>query len=132
MDYSIFIKNKFLNRTVGDFSSDFEKVDYKEFEHIVSKNTVLGMGKIAMKICRGSVKSVFDSVDGIPINQGNGTPVLMRKDGFVDKDEMYQLLKESYKSVKGEDITEEEISKLSVKQAIDLVISYWDKKQSVK
>jgi hypothetical protein len=45
---------------------------------------------------------------------------------------MYQLLKESYKSVKGEDITEEEISKLSVKQAIDLVISYWDKKQSVK
>lgn len=132
MDYSIFIKNKFLNRTVGDFSSDFEKVDYKEFEHIVSKNTVLGMGKIAMKICRGSVKSVFYSVDGIPINQGNGTPVLMRKDGFVDKDEMYQLLKESYKSVKGEDITEEEISKLSVKQAIDLVISYWDKKQSVK
>lgn len=35
MDYTIFVKNKFLNTTIGNFAKDFDKTDYKGFENIV-------------------------------------------------------------------------------------------------
>ena len=128
MDYSLFIKDKFLYQTVGNFSSGFEKADYMGFERIVAKNSIMGMAKIALLVCHKNVKSVFDKVDGIPIKQ-SGQNSIIRKDGFVDRDEMYQLIKESYNFVNGKEITEAEISKMTVKQAIDLVIDYWNKKK---
>ena len=86
MDYTLFIKNKFLNQSVNNFAQSFDKVDYNGFEKMVSKNTVLGMGKVAVKVCRNSVKSVFDSVDGIPVHLKNETNSVVRKDGYVDSD----------------------------------------------
>jgi hypothetical protein len=126
MDYTIFVKNKFLNTTIGDFAKDFDKTDYKGFENIVTENTVFGLGKIAVKVCRKNVKSVFESVDGLPVMQNDSSVV--KKDGYVDKNEMFQLLKNSYLGVNGKEISEEEISKMTVRQAVDLVIEYWNKK----
>ncbi len=127
MDYTLFIKNKFLNQSVNSFAQSFDRVDYKGFEKIVSRNTVLGMGKIATKVCRKSVKSVFESVDGLPLQGSANNIPQVRKDGFVDRDEMYQLIKNSYETVHGKKITEEELSKMTVKDAIDLVIKCYDK-----
>ena len=129
MDYTLFIKNKFLNQPIDTFAKSFDKVDYVGFEKIVASNTVLGMGKIATKICRKSVKSVFDSVDGIPLQKSAANPSgITRKDGFVDRDEMYQLIKDSYESIYGKKISPEELSKMTVKDAIDLVIKSNDMK----
>ena len=122
MNYTIFIKNKFLMQSVNDFAQSFDSVDYSGFEKIVSSNTIFGMGKIAAKICRKSVKSVFESVDGIPLRNGNG--VTVRKDGVVDREEMYQLIKDSYEAVHGKKITQDKLSKMTVKDAIDLIIKY--------
>lgn len=124
MDYTIFIKKKFLEQPVDSFAQTFDRVDYREFEKIVSKNTVFGFGKIATKVCRKSVRSVFDSVDGIKINTQTGSVV--RKDGFVDRDEMYQLIKDSYKKVNGKEISNEELSNMTVRDAIDLVIKSYN------
>ncbi len=123
MDYTLFIKNKFLNQPIDKFAKSFDKVDYNGFEKIVANNTVLGMGRIATKVCRKSVRSVFDSVDGIPLQKSAANPLgITRKDGFVDRDEMYQLIKDSYESIYGKKISPEELSKMTVKDAIDLVI----------
>ncbi len=135
MDYNLFIKNKFLNQSMGDFSTTYNKVDYSGLEKMVSKNTIFGMGKVAMRICRKNVKSVFDSIDGLPLNQdaynsGKDAFLLTRKDGYVDRDELYQLIKDSFKLVNGKEITDEEISKMTVREAIDLVIEYLDQKQT--
>lgn len=131
MDYTLFIKNKFLNTSVGEFSQTFDKTDYKGFERIVTRNTVLGMGKIALKICRKNVKSVFDKVDGIPLQKRNDTPPVIRDDGYVDRDEMYQLIKDSYKDVVGNKITDEQVSKMSIKDAIDLIIDFWNHRKRI-
>ena len=129
MDYTIFIKNRFLNTSIGEFSQTFDKTDYKGFERIVTRNTVLGMGKIALKVCRKNVKSVFDKVDGIPLKKDNSATPVIREDGYVDKDEMYQLIKDSYQEVTGQKITNTQISKLTIKEAIDLVIDYWNNRK---
>jgi hypothetical protein len=129
MDYTIFIKNRFLNTSIGEFSQTFDKTDYKGFERIVTRNTVLGMGKIALKICRKNVKSVFDKVDGIPLNNDNSTITTIREDGYVDRDEMYQLIKNSYQEVTGQKITKTQISKLTIREAIDLIIDYWNNRK---
>ena len=131
MDYTLFVKNSFLKTSIGDFSQNFDKTDYKGFERIVTKNTVLGMGKIAVRVCRKNVKSVFDKVDGIPIETGKNTKPDVRVDGFVDKDEMYQLIKNSYESVMGEKITKDQISKLTIREAVDLVIDFWNGRKRV-
>lgn len=128
MDYTLLIKQKFLNQSVDFFAQSFDKVDYKGFEKIVSHNTFLGSGKIAIKICRKNVKSVFDSVDGITINTSAGS--FVRKDGFVDRDEMYQLIKNSYKKVYGKEITNDLLSKMTVRNAIDLIIKSYKKIES--
>ena len=130
MDYTIFVKNKFLSTTIGDFSKDLDKTDYKGFEKIVTRNTIFGMGKVALAICRKSTKSVFYEVDGMPVKQGD--TFVSRKDGYVDKDEMYQLIRNSYELVNGEKITNEQISKLTIKEAVDIAIEYWDKKNEAK
>ena len=129
MDYSLFIKDKFLNQSIGNFSSDFEKTNYKGFENIVTQNSIMGMAKIALIVCRKNVKSVFDKVDGIPLKQ-SGNYSITRKDGYVDKDEMFQLIKDSYKYINKKEITNEEVSNMTVKQAVDLVITYWNKKNN--
>ena len=131
MDYTLFIKNNFLNTTIGDFSKNFDKTNYKGFERIVTKNTILGMGKVALVVCRKNVKSVFDKVDGIPLQRGNNTLPEVRDDGFVDKDEMYQLIKDSYKDVVGDKITDEQVSKMTIKDAIDLVIDFWNHRKRI-
>ena len=126
MDYTIFIKNKFLNQSVDNFAQSFDRVDYNGFEKIVHRNTIFGMGRIATKVCRKSVKSVFESVDGIPLNNNNNATTT-RKDGYVDRDEMYQLIKNSYKTVYGKEISKEELSKMTIREAIDLVINCYNK-----
>lgn len=131
MDYTLFIKSNFLNQPIDTFAQSFDKVDYQGFEKIVVKNTVWGLGKIATKICRKSVRSVFDSVDGISLQKSASNPSgIMRKDGFVDRDEMYQLIKDSYELIYGKKISPKELSKMTVKDAIDLVIKSNDMKSS--
>ena len=124
MSNTFFIKKSFLNQSMGDFSNNFDKTDYRGFEQIVKDNCIWGMGKLAVKVCRGSVKSVFETVDGIPV-YNQSTNGVIKKDGYVDKDEMFQLIKDSYKTVKGKNISDEELPKMSVKDAIDLVVEYW-------
>ena len=131
MDYTIFIKNRFLNTSIGEFSQTFDKTDYKGFERIVTRNTVLGMGKIALTVCRKNVKSVFDKVDGIPLKKDNSTTPVIREDGYVDKDEMYQLIKDSYKDVIGDKITDDQVSKMTIRDAIDLIIDFWNNRKRI-
>ncbi len=126
MDYTFFIKNRFLNSSVGDFTNDFEKTDYKGFEKIVSKNTIWGMGKIAIKVCRKEVQSIFGKIDGIELKDTQN-PTEIRKDGYVDKDELYQLIKTSYEDTKGEKINDEKISKMTIREAVDIIINYFSK-----
>lgn len=129
MGYTFFIRKSFLHQSVGDFANNFDKTDYKGFEKIVTDNCIWGMGKVAIKVCRKSVKSVFENVDGIPLyNQNSGAVDLTRKDGFVDKDEMLQLIKDSYKLVEGKNISDEDLNKMSIKDAINLIIKYWNRK----
>lgn len=127
MDYTLFIKNKFLNQSIDNFAQSFDRIDYKGLEKIVSRNTVFGSGKIAMAVCRKDVKSVFESVDGIPLNTDGAT--VIRKDGYVDRDEFYQLINTSYKTVYGQEITGDELSKMTVKDAIEMLIKYFKKSE---
>ena len=128
MDYTFFIKKKFLNQPVNTFAQSFDKLDYRGFEKIVTRNTVLGMGAVAVKVCRKDVKSVFNSVDGLPLRDGTSPIPIVRKDGFVDRDEFYQLVKDSYQNVHNKELSEEELSKMTVKDVIDLVIQSNKKK----
>lgn len=129
MDYTSFIKSKFLNQSVDSFTNSNERFDFKGLEKIVSQNTVFGMGKIATTILKRDVRSVFESLDGVPLTADNG--MFVRKDGFIDKDEMYQTLKCSYKSVYGKEVSQDRLSKLTVKQAMSLLLKCYDKKNKV-
>ena len=129
MDYTSFIKNKFLNQSVDSFTNSNERFDFKGLEKIVSQNTVFGMGKIATTILKRDVRSVFESLDGVPLTTDNG--MFVRKDGFIDKDEMYQTLKCCYKSVYGKEVSQDRLSKLTVKQAMSLLLKCYDKKNKV-
>ncbi len=134
MDFDIYVKNKFLNKTMGEFTSEYKYATYNDIENIIMNNKSWYVPNSFIKKGRPIIESIFNSIDGRVLNKDQlrkkltTTPV-RHKDNLIEKAEIYQLIKDYFHCEKSIDLTNEQVSKLKIKDFLDIIVVFLEKSE---
>ncbi len=110
MDYKKFIKNNFLNQTIGSYSDNFCNANYQKVEKEFSNCLVWFVPRKVVTSNRQTIHTIFDHIDS-----------LKKKNGLIEKDEIYILVKQYYSEVKHQNVTDEQISQMKMSTIVDVL-----------
>ena len=135
MGFDIYIKKEFLNQSIGQFTDRNNKLSKKDVCDIILNNKSWyipkGIMRKALKNNDEKVTSIFRKIDGRVLNRdaildGKETNEVRRLDNLVEKQEVYQLVKDYYREEKGIRISDEDVAKMKMYQLIDIITKIYD------
>ena len=131
MNYEIFVKNDFLNQTVGQFSSNMGLLSFNDVKNLILKNTSWYINKKAVNSFfeknNTRIYNIFSEIDGRTLNRDaildkKEIIPLKRRDGYIEKQEIYQFIKDYYRCEKNIRLTDEEVSKMKLDTLLDIIV----------
>ena len=134
MGFDIYIKKEFLNQSIGQFTDRNNMLSKKDVCDIILNNkswyVPKGIMRKALKDNDDKVTSVFRKIDGRVLNRdaildGKETTEIRREDNLVEKQEVFQLVKDYYRQ-KGIRLSDEEVANMKMYQLIDIITKIYD------
>ena len=130
MDYTLYIKNALLKQSIGSYMEKLGKISYTDAEKIAVESLQWYVPKKIIKKKTPLMYTIFKYIDGITVNRGEGQEAeekaryrTNRKDGYVDKEEIYQLIKDYYRYVLKSPVSNEEISEMKMTKLLDVLVA---------
>ena len=122
------IDQNILNMSIGEFMTKDKKLRYKDVENLVRENTIFG--EIALNLYDKYAKFIFKKVDGVPLNlpdynRNKTNTIYRRKDGYIDKQELYEAVKISYWCRNEKRLNDINISKISLKDGLKIIAGHF-------
>ena len=134
MGFDIYIKKEFLNQSIGQFTDRNKMLSKKDVCDIILNNKSWyipkGIMRKALKDNDEKVTSIFRKIDGRVLNRdaildGKETNEIRREDNLVEKQEVFQLVKDYYRQ-KGIRLSDEEVANMKMHQLIDIITKIYD------
>ena len=135
MGFDIFIKNEFLNQSIGQFTDRMGMMSKDDVCDVIVKNKSWYVSKSVMRKALAAnddkVSSIFKKIDGRVLNRdaifdGKESVEVRRADNLVEKQEIYQLVKDYYREKKDVRLTDEEVSKMKMSEFIEIISKMYD------
>ena len=112
------VKDSFLDQSVEEFTNENCGISYSDLDTIIKKNKSIFvpgfMVKSARESCEKEIKWLFDSFDKN-----------IQQDGIVEKEEVFQIIRDYFQNVNNQQVSDEQIEKLKVLDLIDMIINYY-------
>lgn len=112
------VKDSFLDQSVEEFTNENCGISYSDLDTIIKKNKSIFvpgfMVKSARESCEKEIKWLFDSFDKN-----------IQQDGIVEKEEVFQIIRDYFQNVNNQQVSDEQIKKLKVLDLIDMIINYY-------
>ena len=106
-----FIKNDFLNQSLETFGNKVDKADYKKAVKMINDNMMWYTPKKVVNKYQDNITIFFDAI-------GN----CIYKNNLVDKEEVFAFVRDYYKVIKKQDISDSQIGKMKVSDLLDLIV----------
>ena len=135
MGFDIYIKKEFLNQPIEQFTNSAGLLSKKDVCDIILANkswyVPKSIMKKALKENDDKVTSIFNKIDGRILNNdaildGKETVEIRRTDNLVEKQEIYQLIKDYYRENKEIRLSNEEVSKMKMSELIDIISKIYE------
>jgi len=133
MEYILFIKYSLLKQNIGTFTDNLGNADIKKIESTVVDNLRWGKLKDALKEedNRKIMVSIFNEIDGRTLNKEDlrnkkTTVPLKKRDGIIEKAEIYQLVKDYYQYEERIKLSDEDVSKMKMPKLLDIFVKMYE------
>ncbi len=113
-----FIKNSFLKQSVSDFGNNIGNASSKDIVSTIDKNRSVLLSKKNLLKNQKYIYKIFNVV-------GNS----ITRDNHIDKAEIYKFIRDYYKYIKKQNITDEAIGNMKVFDMLDLMVIWYKKHQ---
>ena len=135
MGFDIFIKNEFLNQSIGQFTDKMGMMSKVDICNVIVQNKSWYVSKSVMRKALANnedkVSSIFKKIDGRVLNSdaildGRETTEVRRADDLLEKQEIFQLVKDYYRQEKNVRLSDEEVSKMKMSEFIEIISKMYD------
>ena len=122
MDFKIFFKKDFLRLSFDDFVKKIENSDYKNFKSVLKENKARYIPGFLFNLENKTIQSLFNVVDKTRIKNNPE----YKEDKILQREELYEWVKKTYKLYMGKDITDEELKNMKMSEFmknVDSIVS---------
>lgn len=109
-----FIKNSFLKQSVSEFGDKIGNANFDDIVSIIDSNRTVLLSRKTLNKNKKYIYPIFDVV-------GNSITV----DNHIDKAEIYKFIRDYYKYIKKQNITDEAIGNMKVFDILDLMVIWY-------
>lgn len=131
MDFRFLFRNKFLRKTFGEFANSLNNSDYTKFKKTLKDNRSWYILSSLFEIHDKTIRNLFNAIDGSGLGKDEAGNLINNHSGSknerLELEEMYDWIKYNYKIYKGEEISDEELSKMKMSQFMEYVEDFLNK-----